>query len=263
MLLGPSWFKFTAKIVANSETLGVLPNAPLAYVVAQIVIDQIMDMDKRVGDVQAALRDRYPRFDALQGLSILVGPSGQPQPQMMTAASRWQFADDAKRHGVVLQQNSIGLHATDYSTHDEFSGRLEVILKAMESIIPSMFIKRLGRDPGKIPYMKSYLGLTTIDCEMEAGHLLIKYYIARGAGEETPILPPDLAPLFLLEKSQLMVQPRNQPVALLDTDRYIEIEERFNVDNIIRRFADLNEDLLNAFKICTSEHGMAIWEGRK
>src|SRR6266571_5727337 len=227
MLLGPSWFKFTAKIVANSETLGVLPNAPLAYVVAQIVIDQIMDMDKRVGDVQAALRDRYPRFDALQGLSILVGPSGQPQPQMMTAASRWQFADDAKRHGVVLQQNSIGLHATDYSTHDEFSGRLEVILKAMESIIPSMFIKRLGLryidvivprpgenlnnyvregircDPGKIPYMKSYLGLTTIDCEMEAGHLLIKYYIARGAGEETPILPPDLAPLFLLEKSQL------------------------------------------------------------
>ena len=265
--------------------LGQLPNAPLSYVLAQVRFDPILDVEKRLPDLQSALRAIYPRFQATQGIAITIVPQGALQPQASAASLRWDFANDTNRRGVTLQQNSIALQSTEYTTHDEFSKSLAVVLKALNEVTPNLFARRVGLryvdtivpaagespnayvraelqcDPGPIPRMKSYQGVTAIDCEMEVGHMQIKFFTLRPNGSAPILLPPDLLPLTL-EQSPIMRQVGNQQCGLLDTDRFMDIEERFDTESLIRRFNSLHEDLYEAFRISASEHGMNSWMGR-
>lgn len=265
--------------------LGRLPNAPLAYVLAQVRFDPILAMEKLVPDLQSAFRADYPRFQAMQGLSIIMGVSGPMQTQSPTTL-RWDLANDSNHHGLIIQQNSITFHTTDYTTYEDFSKTLGLVLTKSQDVVPDMFVRRIGLryvdlivpdagenandyvqgplrcDPGPLPGLKSYQGITAIGCEMEQGQLNVKFYVtAKGATPNQTVLPPDLEPMPLVVPPVVQrAQSAGRPLGVLDTDRFVDnLDQRYNAESLSARFLDLHGDISLAFRQFTSDHARKVW----
>ena len=265
--------------------LGRLANAPLAYVIAQVQFGTILAMEKLVPDVQAALRADYPRFAALQGLSIIVGAAGPVQAQSPTTL-RWDFGSETNRRGVILQSSSITFHTAEYATYDAFAKELTDVLTKAQDTIPDMFVKRVGLryvdvvipgpgespnlfveptlrcDPGNFPGVKNHQGITALVCDLERGQLNVKYYVS---GKHNPanlsLLPPDLEP-FPLTQPDIMkkAQAQGYPLGVLDTDRFIDgVDQRYNADTLKTLFDELHGDISTAFHQFTSDHARQVW----
>lgn len=268
--------------MTGPKTLGQMANAPLAYVLAQVRFNLVLDMDKRIPDVQAALRERYPRFNIVQGLSVSVPSQGAVQ--VPAIVQQWAFANDANRKGAILQANSLVYHVTEYTTYPEFGASLFDVMKIVTNVIPNLFVERLGLryvdfivprpgesasmyvkdslrcDPNPGLEFKSLRGITFIDYELELGRLHIKFF----TGRNLSALPPDLEPL-ILEKSAVMNQRPTEgtAVGLLDTDRFIEIAQRFDPESLMARFNMLHDDITTAYKALASNHAFEVWTGQR
>ena len=263
----------------TSRALGRLPNAPLAYVLAQVRFQPILEMDKSVPSIQTALRLKYPRYREVKVAGIEIGPNGA---RMLDAATRWEFTSASSRQGVILQTNSLVLHATEYSTYAAFSDSFHDVLKIVGDLVPGILVDRLGLryidfimpspgqnpdqfvvsslgcrpDPG-VPF-ESHSGVTTADYELADGHLIIRFTRGRGL----PPLPPDLQPLSLAA-SDVMERKDADSVdtAILDTDRFIEISVPYDATNLLQRFESMHDHISRAFKAITTAHAVRTWSG--
>lgn len=266
--------------------LGRLPNAPLAYVLAQVQIAAILTMDKLLPDLQAALRATYPRFQALHGLSIVLGAAGAPAQSHGGPALRWDFGNDTNGRGVILQLTSIAYHTAEYTTYEAFSNELVDVLTKAQEAIPDMFVKRIGlryldviipsagespnefvdstlrSDPGSLPGVKSHQGMSLINCEMERGRMQVKYYLSgKTTPVETSLIPPDLEPFSLTMPTVIKkAQTKGHPLGILDTDRFIDaLDQRYSVNVLTEQFREMHNDISLAFDQFTTDHAYKVW----
>lgn len=262
----------------SSRPLGRLPNAPLAYVLAQVRFQPILEIEKSIPSIQSALRDRYPRFNQVAQTLIEIGPQG---PSMQTlAAARWEFGSPTNKQGIILQTNSLVYHVTEYSNYEEFGQEFLIVMKEISAHVPHIFVDRLGLryidfiipaqgkrpedyvtdrlrcdpNPG-IEYL-GHTGITMAEYTLSEGKLAVRY--ARGTGK--PGLPQDLATLSL-EPSNVMLKepPTGTETAILDTDRIVDLNMSFDSDTLIKRFDGMHNDLSKAFKTLTTEPALAAW----
>ncbi len=63
-----------------SAALGRLPNAPLAYVLAQVRFEPFLEIEKHIPALQTSLRDPYPRFRQLEQVGFQVLTESEYQP---------------------------------------------------------------------------------------------------------------------------------------------------------------------------------------
>jgi uncharacterized protein (TIGR04255 family) len=266
----------------TSRALGTLPNAPLAYVLAQVRFQPILEMHKAVPAIQTALRKRYPRFREIKIAGFELGPTG---PRVLEPAPRWEFVSESSRQGVILQSNSLVLHATEYSTYQNFGADLATVVKILENQVEGILVDRLGLryvdlivprpgesldgyvvqslaatpDPG-IEFAR-HSGVTVADYTInDGGRLVIRF--TRGKG--VPPLPPDLQPLDL-DPSDIMRRSDigNVDCALLDTDRFHETTVPFVADDLCRRFHVLHEHISSAFKSLSTAYAREVWSQQK
>lgn len=267
-----------------SAALGHWPNAPLAYVLAQVRFEPVLEIEKYVPPLQTSLRECYPRFKPTEQIVLQLLPQQEAQPPRMQPASlpRWEFGSGSNHAGVILQQDSLVLHATAYETYATFSQAwLEVMMRFGEQI-PNLFTSRIGLrylnfilpnagetpedyaanrlrcdpEPG-LPY-RSHRGLTLAQYDLEMGSLAVRY--SRGTGQ--PTLPPDLVEPSL-RPSAIMRRAASveQPTAVLDIDRFMDLSAAYDAEALAKQFERLNGDIRVAFKALTTDHARAVWCG--
>lgn len=120
-----------------------LPNAPLVRVIAQVRFPLIVSIDKRefIASFQETLRATYPilRLEKTQG--FVVGSHGVASAQSEMA---WRFKDIDGKWRVSLAPSFIALETTSYSSRNDFLGRLQVALRALDEHIGPQVVDRLG-----------------------------------------------------------------------------------------------------------------------
>lgn len=272
-----------------SAALGQWPNAPLAYVLAQVRFEPFLEIEKRIPALQSSLRDQYPRYLCTEQVVFQVLPQPEPQlPRVQPARLiRWEFGSVSNHAGVVVQQDSLVLRATEYETYATFDQRWRAVMRQVGEHIPSLFTNRIGLryidfilpNPGETPehYMADRLrcdpepglpyqkhrGLTAAEYHLARGSLAVRY--SRGTGQ--PILPPDLTPeppaSLGLEPSAIMQRAvsADQSTAVLDIDRYMPLDMAYNAEVVGDLFVSLHRDIQVAFKALTTDHARAVWSG--
>lgn len=269
-----------------SAALGGLPNAPLAYVLAQVRFEPFLEIEKCIPALQTSLRERYPRFLRTEQVVFQVLPQPEGQPPRMQPASllRWELGAASNHASVIVQQDSLVLRATEYETYASFGQRWRDVMRRVGEQIPNLFNNRIGLryinfivpNPGETPepYMAERLrcdpepglayqkhrGLTVAEYHLVRGSLAVRY--SRLTGQ--PILPPDLeSPGSLaLEPSAIMQRAvsADQPTAVLDIDRFMPLSMAYGADVLGDLFEGLHQDIQAAFKALTTEHARAVWQ---
>lgn len=258
-------------------TNGKLPNAPLAYVLAQIQFEPILELKSFVPKIQSALRADFPRFQELAQQAFAFGANGVMQ---QAASLRWEFLSASKGIGAIVLSDSLVLHATEYEDYDHFEECILKVASTFGEIVPHLLIKRIGLR--YVDFLKprendqlddyvvasmgrhfdlgvayaSYQSGTRIIFEMLEGKLVIQF--ARGIG--TPDLPPDLLPL-VLEPSDIMrrAHPMNREGGVLDWDRFVEANVPFTKEQLKKRFSLMHDDISKAFQSLTTDHARTVW----
>ena len=259
------------------QALGSLPNAPLAYVLAQVRFQPILEMHTLVPRIQTELRHTFPRFSEFKLAGIELGSNG---PQMVDPVSRWEFASASQRQGVMLLNNSLVFHATEYSAYPAFISSFTRVMEILGKLVQGIFVDRLGLryidfvipsrgespdlyvvpslatrlEPG-IP-IQAYTSVSLTDFSLADGHLVVRYMRGRGM----PPLPADLLPLQLLPSKIMAIKDAAAvDTAILDTDRFAEVSVPFEVSDLHQRFEVLHEDTSKAFKAIATPHAMKVW----
>lgn len=270
-----------------SAVLGQWPNAPLAYVLAQVRFEPFLEIEKHIPALQSSLRDQYPRYLRTEQIvfQVLPQPESQPPRVQPTSLLRWEFGSASNHASVIVQQDSVVLQVTEYETYATFDQRWRAVMRQVGEHIPSLFTNRIGLryidfilpNPGEtpeaytaerlrcdpapgLPY-QAHRGLTAAEYHLAQGLLAVRY--SRLAGQ--PVLPPDLeSPGSLaLEPSAIMQRAvsADQPTAELDIDRYMPWSVAYDADVLSNLFARLHGDIQVAFTALTTDHARAVWSG--
>lgn len=266
--------------IAVKASLGQLPNAPLALVLAQVVFSKDLGMADRIPTIQSAVRKDYPAYDNQKVYAFEIGPSGLKTQEV----DRWQFSDPEHREGILVLQDALIFNATKYADYDSFSTKLLEVLRTFERIAPGLLVQRLGLRyvdiivPSRTEEPEEFvvsglhalelreLGATSItsmhfsELKMAEGVLHVRY--RRGMSE--PFMPDDLQP-FMLAPAPIVDRAkdavaRGATVACLDFDRIVKgLSLRFVADDIQERFFHLHEDHSRAFKSLQTPHARKVW----
>lgn len=267
-----------------SAALGRLPNAPLAYVLAQVRFEPFLEIEKYIPTLQTSLRKCYPRFLQAEQVIFQILPQPEEKPHRGQPASllRWEFGSGSNHAGVIMQRDSLVFHVTAYETHEQFGQAWRWVMNQVGSHIPDLFVNRIGLryvdfivpnadetpedyvidrlrcdpTPG-IPY-QHHQGLTLAEYRLKTGFLAVRY--SRGIGR--PTLPPDLSELSL-QPSAIMqrVVADHQPTAVLDIDRFMTLGAVYDAEALANQFGQMHEETSAVFKVLTTDHAHAVWNG--
>lgn len=263
----------------TTKALGSLVNAPLAYVLAQVVFQPILNLDGKIPQVQEALRTKFPRIDSLKPLDIVVG--GLTNLNTMPKSTIWDFTSEDKHDAVRLMQNMMVFHTTAYENYEEFAARSEWAFSAVIDVIGRPFLIRQGlryidflftndnkhpnffvsdefRSAPQLGIQETVeFGLSSSQYCLTEGKLVIKY----AWGYDQPGLPIELQPNTLAPSNiaQLAQATNTKTSGVLDFDRFIELDEAANVKIIMDRFKTMHGDLSTTFKTVATPEALKYW----
>ena len=122
-----------------------LPDAPLVRVIVQIRFPSILSVEKRdfVAPFQEVIRKSYPvlRAEQTRGIVLGLGPEGPAQPLPTVT---WRFTSADERWRVSLATDFVAIETTAYQSRSDLLGRLEEVVRTLESHIAPQTVDRLG-----------------------------------------------------------------------------------------------------------------------
>ncbi|MFI5297517.1 MAG: TIGR04255 family protein [Polyangiales bacterium] len=122
----------------------LLHRAPLIRVIAQLRFPVIASLGRAdfIGPFQEAIRIRYPILRPEQTATFVPGPLGMSVQQGESIL--WRFHDTTDAWRVSLAPNFVALEATAYTDRDDFFGRFEEAVRALDKLVKLSFYDRLG-----------------------------------------------------------------------------------------------------------------------
>jgi len=253
--------------------MGKLTNAPVAYVLAQVVFEECMSIEKYLPDFQETIRKKYPKNNqkVVHTLSI----AGDGAPPKVSELRQWHFKTKSNTAGFIVQSNSFAFHVTEYEDFETFIGEFHFGLSALNSSVGMQVLERVGiryvdrivAEPEEkiADYIDSSVTGFTYDfdasdrvqtyCESvdktRHGTLVSKYFQT----QKPEVLPRDLMPTDLDVK-----ESDSETCAFLDFDHYIRESQDFSVDGSIDILTNLQECSSLAFRATISEHAKEKWK---
>ena len=264
-----------------TDRMGAWSNAPLVYALAEIRTEHLADIEDYQPKFASRLRDAYPIQRTRQTTNVITS-GGQPVPEL-SSGTAWEYATTDNRVAVILRANGLVLHATRYEDSRTFLAKLDEAVVALEEIVPSVYVNRLGlryidfvlpkikeapedyvnqRLNPDLGLSHSPEGVTTTSMsvyQMEHDTTLILRY-TRATGQ--PELPPDLGSLSLKE-SPLMIDDVSQqhPTAIIDVDCYCRYStvQQLEPNRELDRFAQIYKISFDAFMAAITDHARSVW----
>lgn len=121
-----------------------LERSPLVRVIAQLRFPAIVSLGSPefIGPFQESIRQRYPILRKEQSTGVMIGPGGVLAQQPDGVVCRFQ--DKANVWRVSLAQDFIALESDAYKNRDDFLGRFEEIVVALDQLARMPVYDRLG-----------------------------------------------------------------------------------------------------------------------
>lgn len=256
-----------------------LPHSPLVFTLGIVQFDPVLAIEKYIPEIQEALRKNgFPKLRErrIQRQLLKVG-SDESQRIEIKAVKQWEFHDIENQTSILVDQETLGVQTTHYSTYEEFKKLLELGLKTVGELMSVSGILRCGlryidaidqpEQGGMSAWVKDeLLGLKKLDgferlnnhssTQLEStdgSKLVVKATFAR----QGIVLPPDLLPCDLSFKHKPF---REKPFLLLDLDHYSEKEFAYKLEAALKELENLHGGLDEAFRSSVTPNALEQWK---
>jgi uncharacterized protein (TIGR04255 family) len=120
-----------------------LPDAPLIRVIAQVRFPTILKVQKpdEISVFQEQIGSTYPILRPEHVQELTFGPRGVASDARQTV---WRFSDQTDAWRVTLAQDFVAVETTKYDSRSVFLGRLEAVVRALETTLRPAQMERLG-----------------------------------------------------------------------------------------------------------------------
>ncbi len=268
----------------KTKALGRWPNAPLAYLIAEIKFQRSQDFDNALPQLIEQLADDFPLEETTQTFEATIEP-GQQQPTFEPVRD---FKNFASTMGVRITKGSFALHCTDYAG---WSGGFEdtwtaLVKKVATTLRPRVLLRSSlryidllvpedGESPdgmlaeGLRPWHSNGDGLG----EFEQGNKAHRFkngpyattllVLSRVKGQI--VLPPTVSAMPLVlsppQQNALKFHARTSlAFAILDSDVVHEAATPFDLDQLKVQFTELHRLTSTAFLAATSPEAQKRWQ---
>ncbi|MCE1182864.1 MAG: TIGR04255 family protein [Rhodocyclales bacterium] len=267
------------------KALGRWPNAPLAYLIAEIKFQHVQGFEALLPGLVAQLADEYPLEESTQYQSTLV--IGGPGPQQTMEPLR-DFKNFAATMGVRLTSGSLALHCTDYAGWSGgFQARWSKLLNMINtSVKPRVLLRSSLRcvdllvpngdespEGYLIPSLRPWLGGSDVLGQFEQGNFISRFksgdisttilILARIKGQV--FLPPTISAMSLgfssvQVKALEFHQRTGRAFAIMDTDVAHDGPRPFDLENLNQQFERLHQLASASFKAATTPEAQQLWK---
>lgn len=256
-----------------------LPRTPLVYVVALARISPIDSISNYVPGIQDRLRLKgFPRKVEGELKTIRFAPLSPPE---ITSVKRFEFQNRERTLGLVLTKDTVALHASRYSTFEDFCDWFKIGLDAVHAVANVQLIEQIALRyvdlilplPGEELRQYVHPGLLGLDPEELGVERVLRTYLYKGLAGSTTFsirliqrddgiaLPPDLDPGTTLEH-RLGAPVPGEIVTLLDFDHVASMEKTpidFSVNAVLTHLANLHDKTDLAFRAAVTPHARKVW----
>jgi uncharacterized protein (TIGR04255 family) len=215
-----------------------LPEAPLVNVVAQMRFPKIATIGQQdfIAPFQEALRDLYPIMRAEQQFAVVLSPEGVTQQAQGLV---WRLNEAEPGWSVVLCPDFLAIETPNYSSRDDFLGRWEYALQALDKLVHPVVFDRLGvrylnrltgSDSGQdLPQLIRPEVYGTLGIDVPSGE-----FIANFSNAHFRLDGPEMQARWgrLPAGAQIPgVEPLDEPSWFLDVDVYVQEQRQFSIES--------------------------------
>ena len=265
-----------------SDALGSLPNAPLAFVLAQIRLLLPSSFNKSAVSqaMHEALFTQYPRKHEIASQRLVIEADGSPVVQ--SGDVMYSLASLDHKEEVLISPLFVSLQATSYVNYKTFSERLQLIVEAMFANFGPLAVQQVGlryidfvypkqgeQLTDYLPAAASFVGLPNkveetclraADVVMSGARAVIR--ITQGKGKAA--LPADLGQILTLTPSPIMLRdPGPIATAVLDVDGFTSdnMQRATGPQEVMEIFANLHDNVTAPiFKQLVTERALRHWK---
>jgi len=261
-------------------------NSPLTYVLAQIKISPVLQIENYVPEVQEAIRKEFPILKKISVQTIEIKQNSENTS--VRIVNQWHFANKQSTTGILIDSESIMIHISEYKSFrnliDQFCAVLEKLSPILEIdlylrtglryinfvksfvsefIIPELRGFYLENQNG---FKKNYIAKTELLQETEQG--LIKVQTSHISSKNTAnkeVLNNIFVPLDLQQGASLLSfdlhKDKNpeKDYFLLDIDHFSMKNSDFSIKNIKSNLNELHTGINRVFQTSFTEQAFCEW----
>ena len=263
-----------------SEKMG---NAPVYFTVAQVRFNPILNIEGYLSAIQDRMRIAgFPDYKRVELKQIALpfssaGEDGQPPAPIFVPQVHCIFGNMEGTTDFVFQSNSLALQTTEYDVFDTF---LEIFMKGLEiidDVLKLHFVERIGLRyldavlPKKSETLSDYLTVEVIGISQKLngemihsfsetvssnknGQLISRVIIQRGRVG----LPPEIS--MLAPRINKRFTDAEGIHAIIDTDAFSELREKFNMESINSKLVALHNEINKSFDATVRPHALSVWK---
>jgi len=260
-----------------------MTNAPVYYVLAQVRFNAVLALDQYVSPIQDSLRKAgYPDFEKsfMAQINLNLGAGqGQAVPAMQPQA-RYQFLNEHRTAGFILDQSGIIFQTTDYDTFDPFLVECVKGLTIVHTAAELDYSERTGIRfldavcPGPEENISQYLApslLGLVD-KLAPRELVHSASETRTQFEKTTLI--SRATIFRQEREgaafpaefglvSIRLAEKFRRVkglyAVIDTDCWLEDRAKFDVGGLEKGLRSLHDEIRRSFDLMVTPHALRVW----
>lgn len=252
-----------------------LNNSPLALVLTQVKFPSFLNMEKRVPDIQEALRNSgLVRFTKEQTQQLVFGPEIKQSNSV-----RWVFADRNRKEAIVLANNFAVFEVSSYSTFDEYLGRMLELLNPIREFANLDYIEQIGIRYVDVLCDTDDLAIENMICEslrglsaeslgmsdsnyqfaIQGGTPFGTLVVRSFEGNGPQFMPPDLQTEHLSFDTKIEIDTRFRVV---DFDHICKGDVNFEDKELSDKLWEMHDHTDIAFRKIVTERAIAFWEGK-
>ncbi len=258
-----------------------LDKPPLIFVLAQVVMSDVLKIEKAVPDIQEDLRKHG--FPLLEERVVNQVTFSLNEPPNIDQRKIWWFLASDKKQAVVLSRNAVVLQMSAYESFGGFSQTLSRVVITVQNATKVELVLRLGlRYVNRISALEGedlrvlldehLLGLPDDDLPKDQRNLsrrceqddqtsmgILRMRVTQSTRESS--LEQELGPIPV-EVPGAELQS-GAPTALLDLDHFSLEQFPFNPEEIMQRIHGLHKDLEQRFVRVVTEDALQRWGHRE
>ncbi|WP_413197575.1 TIGR04255 family protein [Pararobbsia alpina] len=278
---------------STMPSLGSWSKAPLAYVVAELRLASILNIEPLAAALQEPLTPNFPRLHRAHEFGFLFDTQAGVARQQ--TSPRYHFLSADGSACVVLTPDVLGLHVSKYTDSSGFIAMFAGVLNALGAVRSGQFIERLGLRYWDIvlpengmkvsdfftfdvstlvePLPGSTMTRDVHEIAYSISQPIPHVAVSRFSLTASPLapMPPNFSMIAEIEPSARLQESRElgtaEPTALvgyLDVDVSAPVQQALDIDGLVATAQMLHMSQSSMFKKYTSVRGQTFWkEGEK
>jgi uncharacterized protein (TIGR04255 family) len=254
----------------------VLSKTPLIFVLTQIRVAPIAQIESHLPAIQEALR--HEGFPHLAKRKLRINVAGPDGSSVMEDRSQWELLNAERNTSILVDEGSLVVQTTAYTSGEVFLDCLKVALEVFAEIAKPTDLVRIGLRYVDLIKPTAGLGLENLlspalrppALPLPGEPLLHLWQSLRRTAEHTRLLvryteaiqglafPQDIGPMLTLVPKQDPVQ--KDLFGLLDSDHFDERATAFDVHDIIERTGALHDVVDQSFRQLVTQAALEVWK---